>query len=524
MKRYTIHMAIWILALAAITLIALYGLSRRAAAQDSAAGQVTFFEPVSGALNAATFAQNWTFDGHAGQVISLLAVTSGGNLDPVLQVLGPIGMIVAQNDDLDSLVHDAGLEAFALPMDGAYTARVLRYLGEEGTTTGTYQLTLTPGFARVERRDTFDQPEDAWLTLQGEPLTVTQGRLRLRATTPGETLLAVPPDAEPLQNFYFQADARQFGTPSYAEFGLVFRAQESDFGRAYHFKVNNNAQWSVELQDDSGVFALRSWTPDVALSGEEWTLGVLARDTTFSFFANGVLLGAVTDARLDGPGAIGLLTGSRADQTDPATVLFDNVAVTTRLGTTYRGLPLALAAWNSNDPGAIVNELAASGQVTPAPARDLFLPEKTLMATDPDARFELIGSDLALYDNFILGARVGIVTVGENEGCGLVYRWQDARNLDLAYVDTAGGFGVVQARDAQLVTNVYASSPMVNTDANKLVVIARGDHVALYVNGALVTQETVRAGGGRVGVALLNYQDGRTDCFWSNIWVWPLAE
>lgn len=493
-------------------------------AQEPATGQIAFFETVSGALNDSAFAQNWTFEGHTGQVISLLAVATAGDLDPVLQVIGPTGMIIAENDDLDSLVRDAGLEAFALPMDGTYNARVLRFEGEQGTTTGTYDLTLTPGFARVTRRDTFDQPDGAWVTPLGEPLPVAQGRLRLRADTPGEMMLATPADSTPYQNVFFQTDAALFGTPSYAAFGLVFRAQDAALSRAYRFMVNTSGQWTVELQDDTGVFALRSWTPDPALSGDAWTLGVLARDSAFSFFANGVLLGTVSDARLSGAGAVGLVVGAREDQADLATVLFDNVAITTRLGTTYRGMPLALAAWDSADPGAIVNELAASGQVTPAPARDLFLPERSLIATDPASRFELIGSELAQYGDFILGARLSLVTVSESAACGLVFRWQDERNLDLVYTDTDGGFGVVQSRDAHLMTNVYADSPMVNPDVNKLLVVARGERVALYVNGALVTQETITPGEGRVGLALLNYADGRTDCFWSNIWVWPLAE
>ncbi len=46
--------------------------------------------------------------------------------------------------------------------------------------------------------------------------------------------------------------------------------------------------------------------------------------------------------------------------------------------------------------------------------------------------------------------------------------------------------------------------------------------MALYVNGGLVAQETVLPGAGRVGVALLNYEDVRTDCLWSEMWVWPL--
>jgi hypothetical protein len=481
-----------------------------------------FFEPVHGAINETTPAEDWTFAGRANQVISLLAVSISGDLDPVLQVFGPDGALIGENDDRDSLVQDAGLEALILPADGTYTIRVTRYQGS--ATVGEYELTITPGFTQLVRQDTFEQGAVSWVTPTGELIALAQGKLQMRINTPGEALIAFPPDAQPLQNLYMQADVRLFGPPTYTEFGLVFRAQiEPGRLRAYQFKVNTEGRWTVLLQDESSVFVLHTWQSDPALTGTEWTLAVLARDETLTFYANGVQLGTVSDTRLTTPGATGVMVMNRPEDTEAATILVDNVLVTTRLGSTYRGLPLALTDWNKDDPAAIVGEMAATGKVFPAAARDLYVPDADLTTTGQDARFELIGSDLTLYENFILSAWLTIVTNGHSAGCGVVYRWQDERNLDMAYVDLSGGFGVVQARDGQLTTNAYDLSPMVTMDGgNHLLVIAQGERVTLYVNGALVTQETVLRGSGRVGIALLNYDDVRTDCFASNIWVWPL--
>jgi hypothetical protein len=482
-----------------------------------------FFTPVRGTLTDATPVEDWTFAGHADEVISLLAVAKSGDLDPVLQVIAPTGEVVGENDDLDSIVVDAGLEAFTLPSRGTYTARVMRYQGAAGTTTGEYELTLTPGFARLAYRTAFGGSAASWLTPEDEPVPAEANRLPLRVTAPDETLLAFPPNPDSFGEMYAQVRAQVDGAPSYAEFGLVFRAQGPGLVQSYQFKVNTHDQWTVLYQDESGTYVLRSWSTSAVLSpSDQWTLAVLARDREFAFYANGVLLGTLSDNRLPTPGAIGVIAASNPHQPDPPTVMVDEVVVTTRLVTTYHGLPLALSTWDSSDPGAIVNALASSGQVVPAAARDLFLPERSLAATTVDAQFALIGSDRALYDNFVLGGRVSMTTGGRSVGCGLVYRWEDEQNLDLAYVDTAGGFGVVQARDGQLTTNVYDRGSMVDQSADKLLVVAQGDHVALYVNGALVTQETVQPGEGRVGVALLNYEDVRTDCHWSDIWVWPL--
>jgi hypothetical protein len=489
-------------------------LPRAVRAQDERA--LAFFDPVRGAINDATPTEDWDFVGFTDQVISLLVVGISGDLDPVLQVIGPDGTVIAENDDRDSLVRDAGLEALMLPADEVYTIRVTRY----GPTIGEYELTVTPGLTQLVRRDTFDQGDVSWVTPQGELVPLAQGKLQMRISTPGQTLMAFPPDAKPLQNLYFQADARLLGTPGYAEFGLVFRAQGA---QSYQFKINTDGQWTVLLQDGTSVYALRNWQSHPELTGSGWTLAVLARDDNFSFYANGVLLGTLSDDRLSAGGNAGVMVTNRADETEATTVLFDNVLITTRLASTYRGLPLALTDWNNDDPVVVMAELADAGHLDLAPARDLFIPDADMTAPIQNTWFELLGSDQTIYNDFVLSAWVTIVTNGTSAGCGMVYRWQDARNLDLAYVDVMGGFGVVQAHDAQLTTNAYDLSPMVKlSEPNNLIIIAQGDHVSLYINGALVTQETVTPGAGRVGISLLNYEIARTDCYWTNIWVWPL--
>ncbi|HVO70218.1 MAG TPA: hypothetical protein VMT24_09235, partial [Aggregatilineaceae bacterium] len=378
---------------------------------------LVFFTPEHGTLTDATPVEDWTFAGHADEVISLLAVAKSGDLDPVLQIIAPTGEVVGENDDLDSIVVDAGLEAFTLPSRGTYTARVTRYRGAEGTTTGEYELTLTPGFARLAYQAAFGGSAASWLTPKDEPVPVEENRLPLRVTSPDETLLAFPPNPDSLGEMYAEVRAQVDGAPSYAEFGLVFRAQRPELVQSYQFRVNTHDQWTVLYQDESGTYVLRSWSTSTVLSpSDQWTLAVLARDREFVFYANGVRLGTLSDDRLQTPGAIGVLAASNPHQPDPPTVMVDEVVVTTRLGTTYHGLPLALSTWDSSDPGAIMNSLASSEQVVPAAARDLFLPERSLAAATVDAQFALIGSDQALYDNFVLGARVSMTTGGNSVG------------------------------------------------------------------------------------------------------------
>ncbi len=494
---------------------------------QASSGDVALFEPVRGTLSDRMPGNDWTFDAQAGEVVSILARTVSGDLDPALTVLGPSGELIAQNDDRDSLVTDAGLEALALPVAGTYTLRVERYQGEDGTTTGEYELSVTPGFGQVVRRETFDEAESPWIIPGASLASLAQGGLRLRAERTGGQIVAIPSDASALDDFYVQVDADLFGAQSYAEFGLVFRAAQTAGARipAYTFKVNTEGQWLVSVDDGTTVSILQDWTANNALIGaEDWTLAVLARGGAFSFRANGALLGTLSNNQRPDPGYIGVVAATAADQLDPATVLFDNVIVTTRLVTTYRGLPLVLSTWASRDPQRIVAEIAASGEIAPAPARTLFVPNAVMSALDRLSYFELLGTDQSLYGDFVLGGTFNIATTGESVACGLTFRYVDEHNLSVAYADTSGGFGLTQAVDDELTLNVYANSQMVVAESNVLLVVAHGDRVGLYINGALVTEEQVEASAGRVGTAMLNYEDVGTDCFFIDLWVWPLED
>ncbi|MDL1900775.1 hypothetical protein FBR02_08400 [Anaerolineae bacterium CFX9] len=84
------------------------------------------------------------FQGLAGQVVNIAMNNTSGTLDPTLYLIGPLGNLVAENDDAvagentNSLIAD-----FTLPQDGQYIIIATHYGALYGGTTGTYQLTLT---------------------------------------------------------------------------------------------------------------------------------------------------------------------------------------------------------------------------------------------------------------------------------------------------------------------------------------------------------------------------------------------
>lgn len=494
-------------------------------AQDGDAQSLPLFEPVRGTLNAGQPSADWTFEAEAGQTISVLVTTVSGDLDPVVELIGPDGDLVQENDDLDTLVRDAGFEVLPLDQSGTYTVRVKRY----GATMGDYELTVAVGFADVAYVDTFEGGT-SWRTAAGQDVPITTGDLRVRVAPPDLIRHVIPADGPLLGDLYAQVSARQFGSASYAEFGLFFRGRTNvGYFESFRFTINSERQWAVTLDDVTGTFVLAGGTLDQAVGTAQWTLAVLARGRQYEFFANGRSLGTMTDDRLPDPGAFGVVVVRKPDQADAVTVSFDNLYVTTRLGSTYRGFPLDLKAMEASDFAAIINELASSYDITPdAPPHDLYLasPESSPLAADEMAFvYELIGGEGAVYGDFVLGATVSVRTTGDSVGCGLLFRWQDDLNFDLAYVDSGGGFGLVQTRGGAESLNVYDLNPIIAPqDLNKVLIVAHGDRVALYVNTLLVAQERVQPGEGRVGLALLNYENVTTSCTYGDVWLWLVLD
>jgi len=83
--------------------------------------------------------------------------------------------------------------------------------------------------------------------------------------------------------------------------------QGADSGKVagYQFRVNTEGRWTVLMEDETGAYVLQSWAANDALDATGWTLAVLARGDTFSFWANGALLGT----------PLGVLILVRADET-----------------------------------------------------------------------------------------------------------------------------------------------------------------------------------------------------------------
>ncbi len=118
---------------------------------------------IDGTIDDDNFEVLYTFEGTAGEQVTIQLEATDGNLDPYLVLLGPDGEIVAENDDINFAQgnYNAAIEAFTLPETGTYTVVATRFNGQIGTTDGDFVLTLsetttvaTPTTASIDYEET----------------------------------------------------------------------------------------------------------------------------------------------------------------------------------------------------------------------------------------------------------------------------------------------------------------------------------------------------------------------------------
>lgn len=109
-------------------------------------GTLSLDTPVRGTLAGETYFQTYKFTGSANDIVSISMTRTSGNLDTLLLVFDPNGIIIADNDDIvagtvtDSAINNPPVR---LPVDGEYTIMATRYGKLFGGTAGQYELLAT---------------------------------------------------------------------------------------------------------------------------------------------------------------------------------------------------------------------------------------------------------------------------------------------------------------------------------------------------------------------------------------------
>ncbi len=114
-----------------------------AAPAQQEATPIAYGATVTGSLDSATPEARYQFTAQEGDVVTISLKTASGDLDPKLQLLGPDGAVVAENDDHDFPTDtNALIENFTILTAGDYIIVAMRGLG---STSGGYTLSLAAG-------------------------------------------------------------------------------------------------------------------------------------------------------------------------------------------------------------------------------------------------------------------------------------------------------------------------------------------------------------------------------------------
>ncbi len=118
------------------------------AAAASIAQPLTRGTAVSGFITNAQSLVAYRFTGAAGEIVSIDMRALGPNLDTLLQLVDPAGVVVDINDDAGGTTNSSIVNARLLS-SGSYTIVATRYGKELGGTVGQFELTLTGATADV---------------------------------------------------------------------------------------------------------------------------------------------------------------------------------------------------------------------------------------------------------------------------------------------------------------------------------------------------------------------------------------
>lgn len=85
----------------------------------------------------------YSFQGQAGDVVTINMVSTGGTLDTTLYLIDPNGLQISENDDANRDTTDSLISEFTLPEAGQYIIIATHFGAQYGVTTGTYTLTFS---------------------------------------------------------------------------------------------------------------------------------------------------------------------------------------------------------------------------------------------------------------------------------------------------------------------------------------------------------------------------------------------
>ncbi len=499
------------------------------AAQGDPLPIIQMMQTVTGLLDDDTPELRWQFEAEQGDQVSLLVAALSGDLDAYVQLIDEAGRLLAENDDVAYPdIPDAALEAVTIPRDGIYTIRVTRFGFAEGDTQGEFYVTLLPAYAGPFHREIF-AGDQTWVaepnnnfevTLRDEQLELDLSATNAVAWAGPDPALALPSRA------YVQVEAEVANEADYWEFDLIFRQRSST--SFYLFAVSSRGDWAfLARTGDSTWVQVQDWTVHPALIGLERqaTLGVVMDGNSYTFYVDGVMLGMLSADTLGWQGALALGTGTVDQQEIFPIVRYDNLLVTEPLPAAVEAEDApdtALASWDAPDSAPIIDELMSQGLLQQGGSQVMLVPDSFTTVSRAGIQFLPLGQGRTQAD-FVLGSTLRIDSESPQNSCGLVFRRLNDDRYSIAFVDSLGGAGVSAWQGSSFAPAFYSDTAVGAGDLSqgvKLLIVAQGDSVRVYVDGELLASRVSEPLDGVVGIASLSYDDIFVNCQFGNTWLW----
>lgn len=513
--------------LASLLLLLVIALPAAAArAQDPAA--VALLETVSGEITDDAPTQRWVLEATAGQAISARLQPTAGESSLTLELQDTAGKVLVVGRE--GGFRTVSLEAYPIAVTGQYALVVGRApVSRDGEgadkAIAQYRLTLLPGYSYLLINDpiTPNTSLRSWRDLNASS-RVAEGKLRLGAE--GDNLL-VWTTADALgshADVFVQTSFAFEAVNDYWEVGLLVRGQRAGTSdEFYAFILNSNGNWRGLLRQNNAVQVLREWTAAPLSVEAEGTLAVLASGSTFTLSYNGTPIGTLEDDRLPEAGVVGVALGTGVRPNQWAVALFDDLIVTVPSADHAAASPLppSLTAWASG-AGPVLAELVAAQVIPVAGIEGVNLNSAFVSNSTPSSLIFVTLMNGVDFTDLVYSADMLWDSDVEAMACALEFRVADGENFTIVYVDRQGGFGVRQVVNGEARLSTYALSAAINRDnraTNRLLVVAIGNGLLVYLNGQLAGEFTVTRETGAALVAAFNYQQANSYCGFSNIWL-----
>lgn len=478
--------------------------------------------PVSGTLDADDMTDDWFFDAEQGDIISLVARTTAGDLDPVLGLSSPGGEKIAANDNetFDSL--NARLEGVLLSSSGRYRVEVYREGLEYGSTAGDYELTLYEGFSQPAPLELGPQR----LELEDDSRLVTESIATLPVLDFHLAVQATLPDSGRAYDVEWQ----------------FHQSPENDV--AWTFRFDSEGNWLIGLGTTLGQMEVQQegQSPDIVPGpGETADFVFQQARGHFSVFIDRQLL-AMFETPADlmpaetGELVIALRGTLLGEIRDTLILSIDDVAYSAAF---YSEDPVLAGAVEPSPPGTrlydyngipieIVRELRALNLIPAGGGIQAQVSQSFLFTEDTGfTAYPLFGFPQD-YQNVVIGFDAIIQRGPADSACGIIFRQEDAANFATALFTPSNFLYFLQYAEGEalpggLVTRSGALQSGL-LSRNRFVILAQDGMGELFVNGRYIGEIELAPVSGDFAIHLVLQTPELSYCSLDDVWIWSLDD